>query len=772
MSKEMVGKPLDRVDGRLKVTGAARYSAEFPLKNMVHAVLMQSTIARGRIQSIDTRSALASPGVLAVITHLNAPKLATPAAQSPQSGGGGSSGDAKVTAANAESSQSGGESGGGNAGGENPFEKPIPVLQDDQINFYGQHIGVVVAETLEQARHAATLVRVTYREERPATVMEANLANAYKPQKLLVPLEPDTQRGDVKRGLSEADVRVDQTYTTPNEHHNPMEAHATIAVWDGQQLKLYDASQNVNGVQKSVANTLRIPPQNVRVISSFIGGGFGSKYPTRGHTILAAIAAQQVQRPVKLVVTRQQMFTSVGFRSHSSQRIRLGAKRDGKLTAIAHEIHTQTYVFEEFIEHIGVATPMMYDSPNLLVTHRGVRLNLPTPTIMRAPGETPGMFAFESAMDELAYALKLDPIELRVRNEPARDPEKGLPWSSRSLVESFRQGAQRFGWERRNPAPRSMRDGRYLIGMGTASATYPTNRMPSSARVRILADGSAQVHLAATDIGTGTYTALTQIAADALGIPVEQVRVEIGDTQMPKTPGSGGSWGAASYGSAVHEACVAARAKILALAQQDQRSPLKNLSNADVDVREGRIFAKSDASRGETYRGILTKQNAKEVVAEVESNPDEAAKKYSMHAFGAQFAEVRVDPDLGMVRVTRFLGTYGTGRILNPKTARSQMIGGITMGIGMALHEETVVDERYGHFVNHNLGEYHMPVHADIPAIEAFFVEENDPHVNPLGVKGVGEIGIVGVAAAVANAVYHATGKRIRELPITPDKLL
>lgn len=761
-TNKAIGKPLDRVDGRLKVTGAARYAAEFPLKNMAHAVLVQSAIAKGRITNIDTSAAQKSPGVLAVITHLNAPKLA-----SPQSGGGDSSGgDAQVTAANAQSGES------GSAGGENPFEKPVPVLQSDQINFYGQHIGVVVAETLEQARHAATLLRVTYREERPATVMEANLANAYKPQSLLVPLKPDTQRGDIQGGLKAADVQVDHTYTTPNEHHQPLEAHATTAVWDGGQLTLYDASQNVNGVQKTVANTLRIPPENIRVISSFVGGGFGSKYPVRGHTILAAIAAQQVKRPVKLVVTREQMFTSVGFRSHSSQRIRLGAKQDGKLTAISHEIHTQTSVFEDFIEHVGVATPMLYDTPNLLVTHRGVRLNLPTPTIMRAPGESPGMFAFESAMDELAYALKLDPIELRLRNEPERDPEKGLPWSSRSLVESFRQGAKSFGWERRNPEPRSMRDGRYLIGMGTATATYPTNRMPSSAKVRILADGSAQVHLAATDIGTGTYTMLTQIAAEALGIPTERVRVEIGDTKMPRTPGSGGSWGAASYGSAVQSACVAVRAKILGMARLDPRSPLKGLSNVGMDIREGRIFSKRDSSRGETYQEILARNNLKVTEAEVESTPDEAAKKYSMHAFGAQFAQVRVDPDLGMVRVTRFLGTYGAGRILNPKTARSQMIGGIIMGIGMALHEETVVDDRYGHFVNHNLGEYHVPVHADIPAIEAFFVEENDPHVNPLGVKGVGEIGIVGVAAAVANAVYHATGKRIRDLPITPDKLL
>lgn len=745
---EAVGKSMNRVDGRLKVTGGARYAAEFPVERLAHGVVVQSTIASGRITNIDTSAAEKSPGVLAVITHLNAPKLG-------QSGGSNnSSGDQAV------------ESGG------NPFTKPIPVLQDAKIDYYGQHIGIVIAETFEQAKYAADLVKVTYKAEQPAVILEKNLSRAYKPEKLLIPLEPDSGRGDINQGLREAEVQVDETYSTPVEHHNPMESSATTAVWQGNSLTLYDSSQHVNGVQTTVANTLRISPKNIQVISQFVGGGFGCKYPAKAHNILAAIAAQKVQRPVKLVLTRQQMFTSVGCRPHSLQRIRLGAKKDGKLTAVSQEITIQTDIAKEFIEHVGASTNMMYNAPNVLVTHRAVPLNIVTPTIMRAPGETPGMYALESGMDELAYKVGIDPIELRIINDPPQDPEKKLPWSSRSLVQCLREGAKRFGWEKRNPKPRSMQSGRYLIGYGVASATYPTNRQPASARTRILADGKILVQIAATDIGTGTYTILTQIAAEALGVSPEQVRVEIGDSQLPPSPGSGGSWGAASYGSAVHESCMAARAKVLSLVREDSRSALKGLSDGDVEVRAGGIFSKQDSARGETYQEILAQNNLKEVSAEVESKPDGAAKKYSMHSFGAQFAEVRVDQDLGMVRVVRCLGVFGAGRILNSKTARSQMIGGIVWGISQALHEETHIDDRYGHFVNHNLGEYHVPVNADIPNIEVLFVEEKDPHINPLGVKGVGEIGIVGAAAAVANAVYHATGKRIRDLPITPDKLL
>jgi xanthine dehydrogenase YagR molybdenum-binding subunit len=710
--------PMNRVDGRLKVTGGARYAAEFPLQNMAHAVIIQSTIARGQIKNIDTSIAEKAPGVLAIITHLNAPKVV-------QTAGSQTSGDAAPE-------------------GGDEFSKPVAVLKDANIDYYGQHIGVVIAETFEQAKHATELVKVTYNQERPAIILNKNLNRAYKPDKLAIPLKPDSGRGDINKGLSNAQVKLDETYSTPIEHHNPMESSATIAVWQGKNLTLYDASQNVNGVQDSIANTLRINKANVQVISHFLGGGFGCKFPVRGHIVLAAISAQRVQRPVKLVLTRQQMFTSVGCRPHSLQRIRLGALPNGKLTAVAQEITTQTSIAKEFVEHIGAATNMMYNAPNVLVTHRAVPLNMVTPTIMRAPGETPGMFALESALDELAYKLNIDPVELRIINDPPQDPEKNLPWSSRSLVQCLRQGAERFGWNKRNSKPASMRDGRYLIGYGVASATYPTNRQAASALAKILSNGQVLIQIAATDLGTGTYTILTQVAAEALGVAPEKVRVEIGDTRFPKSPGSGGSWGAASYGSAVYEACMAVRSKVASL----------------------------NPSQGESYEQTLAKNKLKEISAQVESKSEGAEKKYSMHAFGAQFAEVRVDRDLGMVQVARFLGVFGAGRILNPKTAKSQMIGGIVWGISQALHEETHIDERYGNFVNNNLGEYHVPVNADIPDIDVLFLDEKDNYVNPLGVKGVGEIGIVGAGAAVANAIYNATGKRIRDLPITPDKLL
>lgn len=737
-STSIMGKPVDRVDGRSKVTGAARYAAEFSLPNLAHAVIIQSTIARGRIKNIDTSAVEKLPGVLAIITHLNAPKLET----------------------------------------TNPpdlnerWRRVSPVLQSNRIDHYGQHIGVVVAETFEQAQYAAKLMRVTYAQERPVVDMEANFNRAYAPKQVNGNNPTDTRHGDVKQGLREADATIDATYTTPFEHHNPMEPHATTAVWEGDRLTLYNSTQYIVASQFVVARTLRIPEQNVRIINPFMGGGFGSKVGTRGHVILAAIAAKQTNRPVKLAVTREQMFTSVGHRTQTRQRLRLGAKQDGRLTAIAHENIMHTSTQDEFAEQTGVASRMMYECPNSLVTHRLVRLNLPTPTIMRAPGEAPGSFALESAMDELAYALKMDPIQLRMRNEPARDPESSLPWSSRSLVECFKQGAARFGWEKRKPEPRSMRSGRYLVGYGVASATYPTRTRPASARVQVLADGRVRVQIAATDLGTGTYTVLTQIAADALGVSSDRVQVEIGDSNFPSAPPSGGSWGSASFGSAVHTACMTARAKMLALSSEDTRSALKGLSERDLEVRQGSIFPAHNASLTETYQEVLTRNNLKQLTAEVNFKPDEAAKKYSMHAFGAHFVEVHVDPDTGEVRVPRFVSVHAAGRILNPKTARSQIIGGVVWGISMALHEKTHLDTRYGHFVNHDLGEYHVPVNADIGDIDAFFVEEKDPHVNPLGSKGVGEIGIVGAAAAVANAIYHATGKRIRELPITPDKLL
>ena len=732
---EAVGKPIDRVDGRLKVTGAAQYSAEIPVENPAYAVTIGSKIARGQITSIDTREAEKSPGVLGILTHLNLPKLHP----MPTFTGNGSA-----------------------------AENRLP-LQDETIHHSGQHIAVVIADTLERAKYAASLIGVDYTAETPLTEMEKERDRSFGKGYFGKP--PEVIRGNPTEGLAKAEVRIEETYTTPTEHHNPMEPHATTAVWEGDRLTVYDATQFNFGVQQALASVLGIPAENVRVVCQFIGGAFGCKGMVWPHVPLAAIAARQVKRPVKLVLTREQMFTSVGHRAETEQQVILGATRDGHLTAIVHKGISHTSAFDDFVEPFTIATHIMYACPNLQAEQRLVRLNKGTPTFMRAPGETPGMYALESALDELAYAVKLDPIELRLRNHADTDPDTNLPWSSKSLKESYRLGAEKFGWSRRNPEPGSMRDGRYLIGMGMASATYPTLRMPAAAKARILQDGTALVQSASHEMGTGTATIMTQIAADALGIPVEKVRFELGDTKLPRAPVSGGSMTAASVGTAVKGATQAVRAKVLELVRTDTRSPLHNIPETDLATAEGRIFAKSDPGKGETYEAVLKRHNLQEVEESFNAQVSQE-KKFSSHAFGAQFAEVRVDPDFGEVRVTRFTGAYGVGRVLNLKTARSQMIGGIVMGIGMALLEETITDTLTGRIINPNLAEYHVPVSADIPAIEAYFVEENDPHVNPIGAKGVGEIGITGVAAAVANAIYHATGKRIRDLPITPDKLL
>ncbi|MEH1834125.1 MAG: xanthine dehydrogenase family protein molybdopterin-binding subunit [Nostoc sp.] len=729
----VVGKPLNRVDGHLKVTGGARYAAEFPVAKMTYGVTIQSTIAKGKIAQIDTKAAEQVPGVLAVITHLNAPKAF-------------------------------GEKGGG---------RKLQVLQDNIVLYSGQHIGIVVADTFERAMHAASLVQVRYNEEKPTINMRDNLAKAYLP-KGKIPREepPDSAHGNVNQGLRAAAVRVEQTYTTPIENHNPMEPHATTAVWQGDQLLLYDATQGIFEAQKKVAGVLGIEPEKVRVMSYFVGGGFGCKGSSWSHVPLAAMAARQVKRPVKLVLGRIQMYGPVGFRPETIQQVSLGATREGKLTALRHAGISQTSTFDEFIEPVGKSARMIYACPNIETSHRLVQLDEGTPTFMRAPGESSGSFALESAMDELAYALNIDPVELRLRNHADVDPSKGLPWSSKSLIQCYRLGAQKFGWQKRNPKPRSMRDGNYLIGWGMATATYPTNRSPASAIARIMADGTAVVQSGSQDIGTGTYTVMTQVAAEALGLPVEKVRFELGDTKMPETPVSGGSQTAASVSSSVHLAGNQARSQLLELALADQKSPLYSSNAEDVIAENGSFFLKNKSSATETYQAILARHGMKMIEARADAKLGEEQKKFSMHAFGAQFAEVRVEPDLGEVRVTRWVGTFGVGRILNAKTANSQLIGGIIYGIGMALMEQTVTDPNLGRVVNHDLAEYHVPVNADIPDIQVLFVDEHDPHINPLGVKGIGEIGITGTAAAIANAVYHATGKRIRDLPITLDKLL
>ncbi|MBW4474904.1 MAG: xanthine dehydrogenase family protein molybdopterin-binding subunit [Stenomitos rutilans HA7619-LM2] len=730
--KGVVGKPLNRVDGHAKVTGTARYAAEFPVAKLVHGVTIQSTIASGKIAQIDTRAAERVPGVLLVMTHLNAPKVS-------------------------------GEAGG---------ERKLPLLQDNQVRYSGQHLGVVVADTFEHAMQAAAMVNIRYDEAEPVLHLKDNLDKAYVPQGKIPRNEPpDSAHGSIEQGLAAAAVKVEQTYTTPIENHNPMEPHATTAVWQGDRLLLYNATQGVFGDKKKVAAVLGMPPENVRTMSYFVGGGFGCKGSTWAHVVLAAMAARQVNRPVKLVLGRIQMFGPVGFRPETMQQVSLGATRDGKLTALRHAGTSITSTFDEFIEPVAKTARMIYACPNIETSHRLVQLNVGTPTFMRAPGEASGSFALESAMDELAYALKIDPIELRLRNYAEADPDKNLPWSSKSLRECYQQGAARFGWQKRNPTPRSMRDGDTLIGWGMATATYPTNRSPASAIAQIKADGTAIVRSGSQDIGTGTYTVMTQIAADALGMPAEKIQFELGDTNLPETPVSGGSQTAASVGSAVQLAGVAARNKLLQLALADQASPLYGAAAEDVIAQNGSFLLKNKAAT-ETYGAILSRHGLKTIEARADAKPGEEKEKYSMHSFGAQFAEVRVNLNSGEVRVSRWVGAFGVGRLLNAKTANSQLIGGIVYGIGMALMEHTVMDPNRGRVVNADLAEYHVPVNADVPNIDVIFVDEHDPHVNQIGVKGIGEIGITGTAAAIANAVYHATGQRVRDLPITLDKLL
>ncbi|HZE72645.1 MAG TPA: xanthine dehydrogenase family protein molybdopterin-binding subunit [Pyrinomonadaceae bacterium] len=752
----LIGKPVERVDGRLKVTGGARYAAEFKHTGMTYGALVMSTIANGRIKGIDSKDAERAPGVLAVITHLNAPRLRFPERRVGM--------DPRLVDDHVA-----------------PLVgQSLPVLQGPTIYFNSQPVAVVVAETLEQAEYATTLVKVTYGEEKPITSVEAEMARAFPPQEGLGK-DPQTGRqpdraADVVRGdpqaLSKAEVVVDETYTIPIEHHNPMELLSTIAEWKGGKLTVHDKTQWVPNVQGYLAIVFGLPEEDVHVISPFVGGAFGSSLRPWSHPVVAAMAARVVKRPVKLVVTRKQMFSSHGHRPYTVQRVALGAGKDGRLTAIVHEGYAQTSLYEENTENLVNVGRMLYASPNCITKYRLVRGNVQTPLYMRAPGECSGVFALDSAMDELAYKLKIDPLELRIRNHADSDPYSGLPWSSKSLLECYKQGAEKFGWARRTIEPRSMRDGHYLIGWGMSTGTYPTWRAPSSARARIFSDGTAVVQSSASDMGPGTWTTMKIIGAEALAMDLSQVRSELGDSTLPKAAVHGGSMTTASVGSAVYEAGLAARAKLLALVNTDSRSPLRGTSAEQVDFANGRIFLKTDPSRGETYSDILRRNRLESIEATVDSKPGAESEKFSMHAFAAHFVEVRVDSELGVLRVSRTVSACGGGRIINEQTARSQISGAVVGGLGMALTEETVMDHRMGRIVNSSLAEYHVPVNADIPKIEAFFVQERDDKVNPLGAKGIGEVGYVGVASAVANAVFHATGKRVRKLPITLDKLL
>jgi xanthine dehydrogenase YagR molybdenum-binding subunit len=745
MSIKSVGTAIDRVDGRLKVTGAAKYATDFTAKDTAHAVLVSSTIAKGKIKKIDTDAALKAPGVLAVITHQNVSKKV-----------------AKLKTIREDFLKGG-----------KPGEDRLP-LADDVIYYAGQYVAVVVADSVEHAHYAADLVKVTYAEEKPLIERDEARGTATKPEKSFGE-ELQYHRGDADKALADpAAVKVEQTYTTPIETNNPMELSGTLAVWDDDHLTVYDATQWVKGTQATLAEVFNLPRANVHVICPYVGGGFGCKGFLWPHTILAAVAAKVVGRPVKLPVTRAQMFVGTGHRPSTEQKLALAATKDGKLTAIRHITTQETSPVAEYIEACGANTSrLMYACPNVLAPHLLLHVNIATPTPMRAPGENPGTFALESALDELAYALKMDPVELRLRNYTAVNPSNDKPWSSNHLKDCYRIGAEMFGWKDRKPEPRSMRDGKLLVGWGMATATYPGHRFPASAMAHINADGRGGAVCATQDLGTGAYTVFAQTTADALGLPVEKVTFELGDSALPTGPVSGGSNSTASVSQAVVEAGAAALAKLIALALDHEKSPLHGLRAKEVSASDGRLFATDDPKRGETYTEVLRRAGKDSVEAESATKlSEEQQKKFAFQSFGVQFCEVKVDEPLGRVRVTRWAGAFDPGRVMNPKTCRSQVLGGVVLGIGMALTEHTVYDPRTGRPVTDNLADYAVAVNADVPEIKVHFIDKPDPEINALGCRGIGEIAITGVAPGIANAIYHATGKRIRDLPITPDKLL
>jgi xanthine dehydrogenase YagR molybdenum-binding subunit len=694
MSASPVGQPVNRVDGRAKVTGEARYAAEHHVPNLVHGFVVSSAIARGAITSVDAGAAVALPGVLHVFTHQNVKGLAQ--------------------AHDAYHDEVA------------PVGSPFRPLHDDQIAFSGQPVALVVAETLELARHAAALVRVEYARKTPQTDLERQRHAAYKPE---YRTPPPPARGDAARAFAAAPVRVDAEYRVPTEHHNPMEMFgATVVHHDDGSLTVYDKTQGVLNVRDYLCRIFGYRDTELRVLSPYVGGAFGSGLRPQYHVVLAVLAARALKRSVRVALTRQQMFT-FGHRPATWQRVKLGAAADGTLQALTHEAIAETSRFEDFSETVVNWSGTLYRCDNAAFDYRLAQLDVYTPIDMRAPGATWGVYALECAMDELAAALRMDPLALRLKNYAERDANDGKPFSSKALRECYRQGAERFGWARRSPEPRSMRDGTALVGWGMATGTWEAMWETASARARLTADGRLTVSSATADIGTGTYTIMAQVAADALGLPIDHVTVQLGDSRLPTGPVEGGSWTAASVGSAVKTACDRVR---------------ERLRRGDVPPIE------------ET--------------ATVE--PSKQQEDYALYTHSAVFAEVKVDEELGTVKVTRVVSAIAGGRILNPKTARSQIVGSVVWGIGMALQEESVMDHALGRFMTHNLADYHFPVHADVHDIDVIFVEEHDDVVNPLGAKGLGEIGIVGVGAAIANAVYHATGKRVRDLPITVDTLL
>ena len=733
-----VGQPLSRLDGRLKVTGGARYTADVPANAIVHAAIVYSTIANGRVVSIDTTTAENAPGVLVVLTHRNMPRMqALPWSHLRPQG-----------------------------------QTYLP-LQDDQVHYAGQPMALVVATTLDQATYAGTLIKVVYETNIPVMFdLRTAKKDAVEPSQRMWPLSSSI--GDADKAIADAAVKIKQTYTMPDRHHNQMEPHVTLAVWDDDgKLTLYDSTQMVVGTMKLASAVLGVPEEKINVVCEFLGGGFGGKSWSWPHTLLVALAAKVVNRPVRLQLSRAQMYSMVGHQAATVQTIALGADHDGKLTGIRHDSVNPTSIFDDYVEYAAMASRHLWRaSGGISTSHKVVRVNRNSPVVLRAPMEAQGHFALECAMDELAYATGIDPVELRLRNDTDSDPYSGRPFSTRDLRECLTKGAARFGWDRRTPEPRSMRDGRFLIGQGVAAAIYTHWRWPGKARVTLNADGSTLVEAAAHDIGTGTYTIMAQVAADVLGLAPDRVTVRLGDTRLPESHPAIGSATAANATAAVMLAAQAARAKAIELALTGRDAPFAGAAAKDLIVAEGGL-ALARRNLNITYAELLTRNGLSSLVGDGDYDPvEEVNGPKAIFSFSAVFAEVRVDPDLGLVRLNRFLGVYDAGRIINPKTARSQAIGGIIWGTGQALLEQSETDPASGQFINRNYSGYLVPTNADIPELDVLFVGDFDEEASPLGAKGLGELTAVSVAPAITNAVYHATGKRVRDLPITIEKVL
>jgi xanthine dehydrogenase YagR molybdenum-binding subunit len=739
---KQIGAPLNRVDGHQKVTGAATYSAEYQLPGITYAVLVGSTIAKGRITSLDTRAAERAPGVLAVVTHVNSPKVP-----------------------------------GFDTVGKDPSQPatvggPLKVFHDDKIRFNDQPIAVVVADTFERARYAARLVKAQYAQEKHQTNLEDNKPQAFLPTQ--AKKNPKSPMADYQRGTADAyktgALKVEGEYVIPTEMHHPMELQAITAHWEApDRLTLYDKTQGTLATRRDFAKEWGLPEANVKVIATFVGGAFGNALHSWPHESAAIIAAKVVNRPVKLMLTREQMFTMVGYRPYTWQKVGMSATADGKITAITHESIGQTSTYEEFTESTLAQTRMMYTSPNLTTRYRLAALDIGSPIWMRGPGEATGAFALESTMDEMAYLLNLDPLEFRLRNYTYQDPEKNRPWSTKFLKECYKLGADRIGWNKRQLKPGSLRDGEWLIGYGMGVGTFGAHRGSAHASAQLLPNGTVLLQCATTDIGPGTGTAMTQIAADTLGLPPEKIRFELGHSDYPQAGTQGGSSTVNSVGPAVQDVCMALKDKLRELAGASQPA-FASAKKEDVRLADGYLSLGSAAATRVSYKDLLKQAGAASVT--VEAKPGNEGQQYSMYSFSVHFAEVRVHELTGEVRVSKLVSCADAGTIINQKTAANQMKGGAVGGIGMALMEHAVIDDRYGRYVTKDFADYHVPVHADAPAVEVAFVNQPDYHVNALGTKGIGEIATIGVAPAIANAVFNATGKRVRELPITPDKLV